>query len=802
MADTQPLVGRTISHYRIIEKLGGGGMGVVYEAEDLSLGRLVALKFLPDEMAQDSQALERFQREARAASALNHPNICTIHEIGQQDGRPFLVMELMKGKTLKHKIEGKPLAMEEALELAIQIADALDAAHAKGIIHRDIKPANIFVTARGQAKILDFGLAKLAPASGTTRESAMATVDSADLTLTSPGTAVGTVAYMSPEQARGKELDARSDLFSFGAVLYEVCTGTHPFRGDTSGVIFDSILNRVPTPAIRLNPDIPPKLEEIIDKALEKDREVRYQHAADIRADLGRLKRDTKSAAFTSSRATAPRWSRRTFVMRGLVPALVVGLIAVGTLYFRSGRGRISSVAVLPFADDDPNAEYLSDGITEGVIDKLSEIPALTIMSRNSVLRFKGKEADAQAAGRDLNVQAVLTGRIVRQADSLTISTELVNVSDGRRIWGRQVRYPIADVSRAQDDLATAVSEKLHLRLSSAEETRLARRVTDNSEAYQLYLQGRYHWNQRTPSGIQKSIDLFQQATEKDPNFALAYAGLADAYNMGNNLGVFTSKESSPEAKAAATKAVVLDPRLGEAHAILGQVKSHYDFDFPGAQREYLKALELNPSYANAHLYYAGGYLTPMGRHEEAISEMKKALELDPLSPALSNYMGITYLLAGDYQKSAQQLQRTIDLDPTFPLAHFFFASCLTEIGKYEQAIDEMQKGALLGGENPEQVAAWAEEFRRAFRTGGPMGYWQKNLEVTLKEHEHEGAGALALARAYARVGDKEKALEWLQKAYEEKDGNITLVKSYPDFKILRGDPRFSAFLKRMGLPN
>jgi tetratricopeptide (TPR) repeat protein len=282
----------------------------------------------------------------------------------------------------------------------------------------------------------------------------------------------------------------------------------------------------------------------------------------------------------------------------------------------------------------------------------------------------------------------------------------------------------------------------------------------------------------------------------------LAYAGLADAYNMGNNLGVFTSKESSPEAKAAATKAVVLDPRLGEAHAILGQVKSHYDFDFPGAQREYLKALELNPSYANAHLYYAGGYLTPMGRHEEAIAEMKKALELDPLSPALSNYMGITYLLAGDYQKSAQQLQRTIDLDPTFPLAHFFFASCLTEIGKYEQAIDEMQKGALLGGENPEQVAAWAEEFRRAFRTGGPMGYWQKNLEVTLKEHEHEGAGALALARAYARVGDKEKALEWLQKAYEEKDGNITLVKSYPDFKILRGDPRFSAFLKRMGLPN
>ncbi len=380
--------------------------------------------------------------------------------------------------------------------------------------------------------------------------------------------------------------------------------------------------------------------------------------------------------------------------------------------------------------------------------------------------------------------------------------SELVDVSDGSQIWGRQFRYPISDLPRAQDELASAILDKLKLRLNSADETRIASSATLNSEAYQLYLQGRYHWNQRTGAGIKKSIEFFQQATEKDPDFALAYAGLADAYNMGNNLGVFTPGESAPEAKAAATKALVLDPRLGEAHAILGQVKSHYDFDFPGAQREFLKAIELNPNYANAHLYYAGGYLTPMGRHAEAIAEMKKALELDPLSSALNNYMGMTYLLAGDYQKSVQQLQHTIDLDPTFPLAHFFLASALTEIGKYEQAIEQMQRGALLSGASPEQASVVTAGFLTAFRTGGPNGYWQKNLEATLWEKEHGGTGTLDLASAYARVGDREKSLEWLQKAYDERNADITLVNSFPDYKRLHGDPRFSALLKRVGLPD
>jgi eukaryotic-like serine/threonine-protein kinase len=797
------MIGQTISHYHVLEKLGGGGMGVVYKAQDTDLGRFVALKFLPHGAAPDPQALERFRREARAASALNHPNICTIYEIGKHDDQPFIAMEFLDGVTLTHLIANRPLPLEQILELGIEIAGALEAAHAAGIIHRDIKPANIFVTKRGLAKILDFGLAKLSSAGAGVVPVGAAEVTIDDM-LTSPGSTVGTVAYMSPEQARGEEVDARTDVFSFGTVLYEMATGTRAFDGKTPAVIFKALLDDTPSELGQLDSKLPQELVAIVSKALEKDRELRYQSAADLRSDLRRLKRQSESGMAVSSgkrRAPSAPTTRRVKIASALL--LFAVLLAVGIFHFIQSRP-VRSIAVLPFVDasKDVSSEYISDGITEGVIDKLSEIADLRIMSRNSVFRFKGKQSDVQAAGKELNVQAVLTGQIARQADAFTISAELVNVSDGSRIWGRKFHYSIADLPRAQDELAKTVSDKLQLRLNSTGETRLARPATDNSEAYQLYLQGRYHWNQRTPAGIKKSLELFQQATEKDPDFALAYAGLADAYNMGNNLGVFTPRESGPEAKAAATKALVLDPLLGEAHAVLGQLKSHYDFDFPGAQREFLKAIELNPNYANAHLYYAGGYLTPMGRHGEAISEMKKALELDPLSLPLNNYMGMTYLLAGDYQKSVQQLQHTIDLDPTFPLAHFFLASALTEIGNYEQAIEEIQRGALLSGASPEQASAVKAEFLTAFRTGGPNGYWQKSLQTTLWEQEHGGAGTLDLASAYARVGDKEKSLEWLQKAYEERNGDITLVNSYPDYKSLHGDARFSALLKRIGLPD
>jgi TolB-like protein/DNA-binding winged helix-turn-helix (wHTH) protein len=531
--------------------------------------------------------------------------------------------------------------------------------------------------------------------------------------------------------------------------------------------------------------------------------EARYQTAKEIAIDLQRM-------ADPAQRLIASRPKRFGRVARFLwaaIPILALTTFLIGWVFLRNTNFNPShSIAVLPFMDDskDASTQYISDGITEGVIDKLSEIPSLRVMSRNSVFRFKGKETDAQSVGRYLHVRAVLTARIARQGDTLRLSAELVNVSDGAQIWGRQFRYSISDLSRVQDDLAAAVSDKLQLSLTSAEGTRLTKRVTDNSEAYQLYLQARFHLNQRTGPGIEKSVDLFQQATEKDPTFALAYAGLADAYNFSTIFAIRAPKESSPMAEAAATKALLLDPLLGEAHAALGLVKSHYDYDFPGAQREFLEAIKLNPNYANAHLFYAGAYLTPMSRHQEAIAEMKKALALDPLSLPLSNYMGNTYLFAGEYEKAFQQFQHTIDLDPTFPLAHFFFADLLVEIGKYEQGIKEYQTGALLAGASPEEASAQAAEFRAAFQTGGPKGYWQKILDVRLKEYQQAGpryVPAWGVAVAYARVDDNEKALEWLQKSYAERDPSLTLVKSYPEFRSLRGDPRFADLLRRIGLP-
>src|SRR5271169_870972 len=632
------MLGQTISHYRILRKLGSGGMGVVYEAEDIKLGRHVALKFLPEELSQDAQALERFQREARAASALNHPNICTLYEIDEAGSQHFIAMELLEGQTLQQRIAAKPLDGESLFELAMQIASALEAAHGRGIVHRDIKPANIFVTTLGQAKVLDFGLAKLAPAGA---EASNQPTMTAERHLTTPGQALGTVAYMSPEQVAGKELDARTDLFSFGAVLYEMATGRQAFSGSTTGIIFNSILEKNPAVVSRVNPELPAKLEEIIGKALEKDREVRYQHAGDIRADLKRLKRDTSSGTTAAKVAVPAVWWRWKSAGIALAAVLLLAVGLVGARYWWANRSQvIGSVAVLPFTESsaDPATEFLQEGISEGITDALSQMPNLKVMASSSVFRYKGKGGDPQHAGKDLKVDAVLTGRMARSGDTLVVSAELVNVADGSQIWGERYSEKMTDISALQQEIVSDISSKLQLKLSGNEKQRLARRPTENAEAYRFYLLGRQEMDKWTDPGWKKGAEYYQQAVDEESNYAAAYAGLAEAYVLLGSAVDVPTKEAYEKARVAAERSIALDDTLAEGHEAFARYL-WASLDFAGADREFRRAIELNPNLASAHHEYSR-YLTSVGRFAEADEQGRRAQELDPLSLQINTWPG------------------------------------------------------------------------------------------------------------------------------------------------------------------
>jgi serine/threonine protein kinase/Tfp pilus assembly protein PilF len=779
MPSADPLVGKIVSHYRIVQTLGRGGMGIVYRAEDTTLGRHAALKFLPAELANDKFALERLLHEARSAAALSHPNICTIYEIGEHEGWRFIAMELMQGETMKHRLVAGPVELSALLEFGAQIASALEAAHSAGIVHRDIKPANIFITRLGQAKILDFGLAKAIPwppqMNSAVDLSGQTTIDALD--LTGPGVILGTADYMSPEQVRGQHLDARSDLFSLGSVLYEMATGLRPFAHYRGNAIFEAIANHQPVSPATLNPQLPHKLEEIIQKALEKDRSLRYQSAADLRADLQRLKRDCN---LTAGANVARRYN----------------VSEVSTTVKQ--HGPIDSLAVLPLENvsGDPDTEYLSDGIAETLINSLAQLRKIRIVPRGIAFRYRGRTADPLQVGRQLAVRAVLAGRMVQRGDNLTVSAELVDIEREAQLWGGRYDRKMQDLLVLQNELATEISEKLRLRLTGEEKRELAKYKKQNNEAYRLVLRGQHSIVRWSLDGLRAGIGFCHQAIDIDPTYAPAYAWLSAAYAAQSIFGFAVASEAFPRSRSAARKAIDLDGKLAEAHFSLALVLIYHDWDFATAELELKYALEQKPD--SPYTYHALSTLRAVqGLIDESIDAAKHAVELEPLSWMLNFYLGFTYYIARRFEEAIVQISKALELDPNNLANYRYLADAYVYANKPKNAVEACQKiGALGRGVMALQLPASA-----TYAKAGETAVARELLEQAERDWKPDGRSSFFIAAAEARLGEKDKAFKWLERAIEERVGLLVYLKVHPMFDELRKDSRFNAIVRRIGIP-
>jgi serine/threonine protein kinase/Tfp pilus assembly protein PilF len=806
------MIAESIAHYRIIKKLGAGGMGEVYLALDTKLDRKVAIKVLPPDSLPEQNLKKRLIREAQAAAKLDHPNICAIYDVNEADSLTFIVMQYIEGETLAEEMERKPLRLSTALAITKQAAEGLAEAHAQGIVHRDIKPQNMMITPRGQLKILDFGLAKLMSSS----ESVDFDAPTASL-LSTPGHIVGTMPYMSPEQVQGEPLDASSDIFSLGVIFYEMLAGKHPFKDKSAAITMSRILLSDPIPTEQFQAQVSPELQGLLSKMLCKDKAGRYQSAQDLLTELRQLPaklssddtlsdtpRTREVPAITTKESLADRTLSKAQRNKWAVLALGLALILLGVVISRwLATEHSESLAILPFtyASSDPqlmanpDREYLSDGLTESIINNLSQLTNLKVIARSSVFRYKGKDLDVQAIGRELNVRSVLTGQIIQEGDELTIKVALTDVQGNRSIWGDTYQRKTADIHTVQREIARNVSEKLRLKLTGADQTQLAKTYTESGEAYEAYLKGRYHWNKRTDEGFKQATIFFQDAIVKDPNYALAYTGLADCYTLRSDYGFLAPKEGYALAKGAVTLALKYDESLAEAHTSLASIKAATDWDWQGAENEYRRALELNPNYPTARHWYAAQLLV-QGRLDQALQEIKKAQQLDPLSLGINKDFAVILLYARDYDKALEQCRKTLEIEQSFRVMSTYIAQIYELQQKYPEATAELEKAHAAAPDDGEITYGLGQAYAL-------MGKKDEALKIS-NELNQPGKQNVYLpkeaAYLYALLGEKEQAVAILQRAAENHYMPVAELKMDPRLAELRKDPRVVELLQKIGL--